>query len=88
MRFLQRTRIAFRKFEILLRLILFIVGIVMAAIGGVIAYRALFLEPSSTMIVTSNEVRELPNTFRVAGGIAVLIFGACIAFIAGRKTLS
>jgi hypothetical protein len=69
----------------MLRAIAVIVGIVLAAIGGVIAYRALFLEPSSAVIITNTEVREIPNTFRVVGGIAMLAIGACMAFLAGRK---
>jgi hypothetical protein len=57
----------------------------MAAIGGVILYRALFLEPSSAVIVTETEVRELPNTARVFGGIALLVIGASVAFLAARR---
>jgi hypothetical protein len=69
----------------MLRAITIIVGVVLAAIGGVIAYRALFLEPSSTVIITNAEIRQLPNTSRVVGGIAMLVIGACVAFLAGRK---
>ena len=67
------------------RPIAIILGILIAAFGGVIAYRALFLEPSSAVVITNTQVRELPNTFRVAGGIAMLIVGAVLAFLAGRK---
>jgi hypothetical protein len=69
----------------MLRAIAIIVGIVLAAIGGVIAYRALFLEPSSAVIITNTEIRQIPNTSRVVGGIAMLVIGACVAFLAGRK---
>ena len=65
--------------------ILVIVGVIVAAAGGVIAYRAFFLEPSSAVIITENEVRELPNTARIVGGLALLVIGACIAFVAGRR---
>ena len=68
-----------------MRIIGIILGIVVAAIGGVIAYRALFLEPSSAVIVTATEVRELPNTARVVGGIALLAIGATMAFFAARR---
>jgi hypothetical protein len=68
-----------------LRIIGIIFGIVIAAIGGVIAYRALFLEPSSAVVITETEVRELPNTARVVGGIALLTIGAIIAFLAARR---
>jgi len=72
----------------LFRTIAVIFGIILAAIGGAIAYRALFLEPTATYIVTNTEIRNLPNTFRVAGGIALLITGACIAFLSARKKRS
>ncbi len=67
-----------------MRIIGIIFGIVIAAIGGVIAYRALFLEPSSAVVITETEVRELPNTFRVVGGMAILAIGAIVAFLAAR----
>ena len=69
----------------MLRAIAIIVGVILAAIGGVIAYRALFLEPSSAVIITNAEIRQIPNTFRVVGGIALLVTGGCLAFLAGRK---
>lgn len=68
-----------------MKIILFIIGVLIAAMGGVIAYRALFLEPSAAVVITSTEVRELPNTLRVVGGIAMLIIGACLAFFALRR---
>jgi hypothetical protein len=67
------------------RIIGFITGIVAAAAGGVIAYRALFLEPSAAVVVTSSEVRELPNTARVIGGLLMLITGMALAFYAARR---
>jgi len=63
-----------------LRPILITLGIVVAAIGGVIAYRALFLEPSAAVVITNTGVRELPNYTRVVGGIVLLIAGAATAF--------
>ena len=67
------------------KIIVFIVGLAIAAAGGVIAYRALFLEPSSAVLVTETGVRELPNTLRMVGGIAMLIVGACLAFFGVRR---
>lgn len=64
----------------MLRLLAMILGIVLAAVGGVIAYRALFLDPASAVVLSSEGVRELPDTFRVVGGIALLIVGAAMAF--------
>jgi len=60
--------------------ILVIIGIVLAAAGGVIAYRALFLEPSAAVVITNTGIRELPNYTRVVGGIALLIAGTAVAF--------
>ena len=68
-----------------MRGLLTIGGIVVAAIGGVVAYRAWFLEPSAAVVITESEVRELPNTLRVAGGLALLIIGAAVAFLAARR---
>jgi hypothetical protein len=69
----------------MLRPIAIILGIVLAAVGGVIAYRALFLEPAAAVVISNSGVRELPDTFRVAGGIALLIVGAAIAFTAALR---
>jgi hypothetical protein len=59
-----------------------------AAAGGVIAYRALFVEPSAAVLLTQTEVRELPNTLRVAGGFAMLIVGGMLAFVGARRLRS
>jgi hypothetical protein len=67
------------------KIILLIVGMAIAAAGGVIAYRALFVEPSTAVLLTQTEVRELPNTMRVAGGFALFIIGAVIAFFGARR---
>ena len=69
----------------MLRAFAIIFGIVLAAVGGVIAYRALFLEPASAVVISSRGVRELPDTFRLVEGILLLIVGAAIAFIAALR---
>jgi len=69
----------------MLRPVAVILGIVIAAVGGVIAYRAFFLEPSAAVVISSEGVRELPDTFRVVGGIVLLIVGAAIAFTAALR---
>ena len=69
----------------MLRAIFVIFGIVIAAVGGVIAYRAYFLEPTSAVIISNKEVRELPDTFRVVGGIVLLIVGAALAYAAALR---
>jgi hypothetical protein len=67
------------------RIIGLITGIAIAATGGVIAYRALFLEPSAAVVVTNTEVREVPDTLRVVGGIMMLVAGMALAFFAARR---
>ncbi|MFN2453140.1 MAG: hypothetical protein ABR577_02860 [Pyrinomonadaceae bacterium] len=68
-----------------MRIIALIIGLALAAIGGTIAYRALFLEPSTSLVVTNTNIREVPNTLRTGGGIALLILGACLAFFSARR---
>jgi hypothetical protein len=69
----------------MLRVIAFILGVAVATAGGVIAYRALFLEPSAAIVLTDTEVRELPNTVRATGGLVMLIGGMAVAFYAARR---
>ncbi len=68
-----------------MRLVGIIIGLVVAAAGGVIAYRALFLEPATGVVITDESVREIPNTLRLASGIILLIIGAGLAFFAARR---
>lgn len=69
----------------MLRAIAIILGIVLAAVGGVIAYRAYFLEPAAAVIISERGVRELPDTYRTIEGILLLILGAAMAFFAARR---
>jgi hypothetical protein len=69
----------------MLRAIAIILGIVLAAVGGVIAYRAYFLEPTAAFIISERGVRELPDTYRTIEGLLLLILGAAMAFFAARR---
>jgi hypothetical protein len=69
-----------------MRIFALIIGLGLATLGGVIAYRALFVEPSAGVVVTNASIREIPNTLRVAGGIVLLVCGACIAFLSARRS--
>jgi hypothetical protein len=71
-----------------LKIVGIIFGIVIGAIGGVILYRTLFLEPSSAVVITETEVRRLPDTARALGGIALLVIGVIVAFLSARKRSS
>lgn len=68
-----------------MRLAIIIVGIFIAVAGGVIAYRALYIEPKSTVVITSEEIRELPNYTRVVGGTLMLLAGGGAAFLAATR---
>ena len=68
-----------------MRLIALIFGIVMAAAGGVMAYRALFIEPSTAVVITSTDVREVQNWWKAAGGILMLLAGAALSILAARR---
>jgi uncharacterized protein YjeT (DUF2065 family) len=71
----------------MLRAIAVIFGIVLAAVGGVIAYRAFFLDPTAAVVISNEGVRELPDTFKIVEGLVLLVAGAVIAFSAAvRKT--
>ncbi len=69
----------------MLRIVAIIFGIIIAALGGVIAYRALFLDPSTAVVITNTAIRELPNYTRVVGGMVLLITGAAVAFFAATR---
>jgi hypothetical protein len=64
----------------------FILGVVIAGSGGVLLYRALFLEPSAGYVITETNVREFPNSARVIGSTVLLILGAAIAFFSLKRT--
>jgi hypothetical protein len=68
-----------------LRVALVIFGIVLAAAGGVLAYRSYFVEPSAAVVITDAAVREVPNMARVAGGILLLLTGAALALFAALR---
>ena len=68
-----------------MRAALIIIGIFLAAAGGVILFRALYIEPRSTVVITSEEIKELPNYTRVVGGALMLLIGAAVAFLAATR---
>ena len=70
-----------------MKTLLLIVGILVATAGGVITYRALYVEPRSAVIVTETDVRELPNYTRVVGGALLFVSGTALAlYSAVRKS--
>jgi hypothetical protein len=67
------------------RVVLIIFGIVLAAAGGVLAYRSYFVDPHAAVVITETTVREVPNMTRVAGGIVLLALGAAVALFAAIR---
>ena len=71
-----------------MKVLLLIFGIVIATVGGVTTYRALYIEPKSGVVVTEAGIREIPNQARVVGGALLFVGGSALAlFAATRKTL-
>lgn len=68
-----------------MRIIGIIVGLAVATIGGVIAYRAFYLDPKTAVVITESSIRAVPNAMRVASGIALVVLGAAVAFFAARR---
>ena len=68
-----------------MRVFLIIFGILLAAAGGVLAYRSYFVEPSAAVVITETTVREVPNMTRVAGGLLLLAAGAAVALFAALR---
>ncbi|MCA1635352.1 MAG: hypothetical protein LC802_17105 [Acidobacteria bacterium] len=68
-----------------MRIVLVILGVILAAVGGVLAYRSFFIEPHAAIVISGAEVREVPNMARVAGGLALLVAGAGVAFFAALR---
>jgi hypothetical protein len=67
------------------RVFLIIFGIVLAAAGGVLAYRSYFVDPHTAVVITDTTVREVPNMARVAGGLILLAAGAAVSLFAALR---
>ena len=67
------------------RILLIIFGIVIAAVGGVLSYRAYFLAPPEAIVITDSEIREVPDYFRVISGLILLLVGAAIAYMSAVR---
>jgi hypothetical protein len=68
-----------------MRIVIILLGLSLAAVGGVVAYRAAFIEPSVAIVLTDSEVREVSNVPRIIGGTVLLLLGASVAFLAARR---
>ncbi len=68
-----------------MRALLSLACILLAATGGVIAYRAAFIAPRAAVVISDAGVREMPDVWRIVLGLALLVAGACLAFYAARS---
>ena len=63
-----------------MKTILLIVGILVATAGGVITYRALYLEPKSAVVIADDgSITQVPNYKRVIGGALLFVGGSALA---------
>lgn len=70
-----------------MKVFLLIVGIILATAGGVITYRALYIEPKSAVIITETGIRQIPNQARVVGGALLFVGGSALALFAATRKI-
>jgi hypothetical protein len=70
-----------------MKVLLLIVGILVATAGGVITYRALYVEPKSAVVISESGIRQIPDQARVIGGALMLVGGAGLALFAATRKL-
>ena len=68
-----------------MKVLLLIIGIVVATAGGVITYRTLYVEPKSAVVITETGIRQIPNQARVVGGALLFVGGSALALFAATK---
>ena len=71
-----------------MKALLLIVGILVATAGGVITYRALYVEPRSAVVITETGVRQIPNQARVVGGALLFVGGSALALFAATRRIT
>jgi hypothetical protein len=70
-----------------MKTLLLFLGVLVATAGGVITYRALYIEPTSAVVITETGIRQIPNQARVVGGALLFVGGSALAlYAATRKT--
>ena len=68
-----------------MKVLLLIVGIVIATVGGVVTYRTLYVEPKSAVVITETGIRQIPNQARVVGGALLFVGGSALALYAAVR---
>ena len=67
--------------------LLLIIGILIATAGGVITYRALYVEPKSAVVITDSGIRQIPDQARVVGGALMFVGGSALALFAATRKI-
>ena len=67
--------------------LLLIVGILIATVGGVLTYRALYVEPKSGVVITDSGIRQIPDQARVVGGALLFVGGSALALFAATRKI-
>ena len=70
-----------------MKVLLLIVGILIATAGGVITYRALYVEPKSGVVITDSGIRQIPDQARVVGGGLLFVGGSALALFAATRKI-
>ena len=70
-----------------MKVLLLIVGIILATAGGVMTYRALYVEPKSAVVITDTGIRQIPNQARVVGGALLFVGGSALALYAATRKI-
>jgi hypothetical protein len=68
-----------------MKALLLIIGIMLATAGGVLTYRALYVEPKSAVVITETDIRQLPNYTRVVSGALLFVGGTALALYAATR---
>ena len=68
-----------------MKALLLIVGILIATAGGVITYRALYIDPKSAVVITETGIRQIPNQARLVGGALLFVGGCALALFAATR---
>jgi hypothetical protein len=68
-----------------MKTLLLFIGVMVATAGGVITYRALYIEPKSAVVITETGIREIPNQARVIGGALLFVGGSALALFAATR---
>lgn len=70
-----------------MKTLLLIVGILVATAGGVITYRALYVEPKAAVVITDSGIRQIPDQARVVGGALLFVGGSALALFAATRKI-